>query len=141
MKEQINRGAEDKKDKDYHRTLEAKSKELAEAKFQAKVRDELEPWYNAKVTPLIQAISGNARALSVELLKGEYSFACGKCGTQQMVRLDSRQIGMLQSGGFVDVQCINPKCTEDLSFGILRHSIHFDYDTIIRMRLPSLTVG
>lgn len=141
IKEQITRGAEDKKEKDFWDEIEKKSEEKAEVKFQKKVKDEWEPWYNAKVLPWIQEISGNARALSVELLKGEYSFACGKCGTPQNVKLDGKQIALLQGGGFVNIQCINPSCTDDFPFAPLRHSIPFDYDTIIRLKLPSLTVG
>jgi ElaB/YqjD/DUF883 family membrane-anchored ribosome-binding protein len=74
----------------------------------------------------------------VELLQGDYTLKCSKCGSEMKTAVSDEQARQLLMGQPVQLLCSNPSCVDEFSWGNQRHSIPLTFGPILRLRLATL---
>ena len=120
IREQIGKAAEEMKEEEFSKAVEARADEKAQR--------------------TVNEVVSRLPSYVVELLKGEYTLKCGKCGSVERATVTDDQASQLLLGQPVQLVCSNPSCIDEFSWGNERHSIPLTFGPILRLRLSMLGV-
>lgn len=113
-------------DTEFERKVEEESSRKASVKLEQMVSTDWPNWLNANLEPRARELEAKIITNAFALLKGPWYITCDRCGTEQSVELTSQGIEELLRSRYVNVECMNPNCT---NWG--RHKINVALEVLI----------
>jgi hypothetical protein len=111
--------------------------EKAEAAL-AQCKADVETRADEKAQMRIDAAVSKLPQLIADLLKGEYTLKCVKCGSTNKISVTDEQARQLLLGHPAQVLCPNPSCIDEFSWGRMRHSMPLTFGPILRLKLSMM---
>jgi hypothetical protein len=84
------------------------------------------------VEPRIKTLESRIDANVFNLLRGPWTTACLKCYEGQSIEFTPTTIGELLKNRYIEVECSNPRCMDQVLIFVSRHKLRFNLADLIQ---------